>query len=71
MSKKELTIVVVTYSFDPEINVHVFDDYQSACNFIKEDFHSIAGNQEVDVLIDALLNAVLVFGQGFDTIKNK
>ena len=30
--KKELTIVTVTYSFDPEVVAIVFDDYKKACD---------------------------------------
>ena len=40
MKKKELTIVTVTYSFDPEVVAIVFDDYKKACDYIKEDFEN-------------------------------
>ena len=39
MTKKNgLVCVVVTYSFDPETLSFVFNDYNKACDFIKEDF---------------------------------
>lgn len=38
--KKELAIVTVAYSFDPEVVAIVFDDYKKACDYIKEDFEN-------------------------------
>ena len=35
---KELVVVTVTYSFDAEVVAIVFDDYEKACAYIKEDF---------------------------------
>ena len=38
--EKELVIVTISYSFDSEVVVVVFDDYKKACDFIKEDFEN-------------------------------
>ena len=44
--KNNLTAVVVSHSFDPEVNVFLFDDYQTACNFIKDEFER---EKDIDV----------------------
>ena len=38
--KKELVIVTVTYSFDSEVAAIVFDNYEQARAYIKEDFEN-------------------------------
>ena len=38
--KKELVVVTITYSFDQEVVALVFDDYEKACNWIKEDWEN-------------------------------
>jgi len=39
MSEKDnMTVVVISYSFDAEVVAVICDDYPSACKFIKEDF---------------------------------
>ena len=35
---KELVIVTISYSFDDEVIALVFDSYENACAFIKEEF---------------------------------
>jgi hypothetical protein len=40
MSKKELTIVTVTYSFDSEVVAIVFSDYNEAVDYIRKDFEN-------------------------------
>lgn len=40
MNKKELVIVTVSYSFDAEVVVIIFDDYKKASEYIKEDFEN-------------------------------
>ena len=40
MSKKELVIVTVSYSFDAEVVAIIFDDYKKASEYIKEDFEN-------------------------------
>lgn len=37
---KELVIVTVTYSFDAEVVALVFDSYEKASAYIKEDFEN-------------------------------
>ena len=38
--ENELVIVTVTYSFDAEVIAIVFDDYEKACKYIKDDFEN-------------------------------
>ena len=46
---KELVIVTVAYSYDAEVVALVFDDYEKACDYIREDFEEVKRlNVEVD-----------------------
>ena len=44
--KKEMAIVTVAYSFDAETVAIVFDSYEEACSYIKEDFEN---EKEIDI----------------------
>lgn len=43
---KELSIVTVHYSFDAETVALIFNSYEDACKFIKEDFES---EKQIDI----------------------
>ena len=48
-AKKPLPyFVVITYSFDPEVVAIIFDTYEKACEFIRNDFASERKIDEIE-----------------------